>query len=65
MAVQILKYYNISSCKLISNNPKKLEALELSGIKVELLSLKSKVNNHNRDYLQTKKKLLNHKIKGL
>lgn len=64
-AIQVLKYFNIKQCQLLSNNPDKMQALQKADIKVELIASKSAVHEHNKGYLQTKKKRLNHSIKGV
>ncbi|QLE79026.1 3,4-dihydroxy-2-butanone-4-phosphate synthase [Francisella sp. Scap27] len=65
LAIQVLKYNQISKCKLISNNPKKINALETVGIEVETISCEAFVNSHNQGYLKTKKDKMNHSIKGI
>lgn len=65
LAIQVLKYNQIVKCKLISNNPKKINALETVGINVETISCDALVNTHNQTYLKTKKDKMNHSIKGI
>ncbi|WP_440615757.1 3,4-dihydroxy-2-butanone-4-phosphate synthase [Cysteiniphilum sp. 6C5] len=64
-AVQVLKYYDIKQCQLLSNNPEKVQALQKADIAVQVLVSESDVHEHNKDYLQTKKQRLNHSIKGV
>lgn len=64
LAVQVLKFNNVVRCRLLSNNPKKKEALEWAGIKVELTESESFINKHNENYLKTKIDRMQHKIKG-
>ncbi|WP_395946517.1 3,4-dihydroxy-2-butanone-4-phosphate synthase [Caedibacter taeniospiralis] len=64
-AVQILKYYGVEKCQLLSNNPKKVQALQNAGIAVEVLVSESLIHEHNKHYLQTKKQRLKHTIKGV
>lgn len=64
-ALQVLKYYDIKSCQLLSNNPEKVQALQKAGIAVQVLVSESDVHEHNKGYLQTKKQRLNHSIKGV
>ena len=64
-ALQVLKCYDIKSSQLLSNNPKKLQALQKAPIAVQLLVSESDVHEHNKGYLQTKKQRLNHSIKGV
>lgn len=55
----ILKYYQISSINLLTNNPKKL--LSLRGAKVlARIPIIIKPNKYNEEYLQTKKKSMGH-----
>ncbi|WP_116963846.1 3,4-dihydroxy-2-butanone-4-phosphate synthase [Fastidiosibacter lacustris] len=65
LAVQVLKHYNIQVCRLISNNPDKVEALKAAGINVQALVSQSVVHEHNKHYLQTKKQQFKHTIKGV
>ena len=65
MAVQVLKYNKIESCKLISNNPSKIKALENVNIKVSPINCEAFINEHNQEYLRTKKSKLNHCLKGI
>lgn len=64
-AVQILKYYGIERCRLLSNNPEKIQSLQKSGIVVEALASKSDIQEYNKHYLQTKKERLKHSIEGV
>lgn len=53
--------YNINTIDLITNNPEKVVATEMSGVKVrQTLKLPSTVNDYNRDYLQTKMRKSGH-----
>lgn len=65
MAIQVLKYNNINNCRLMSNSPKKIEALKRVGLNVELVGSESIVNKHNEGYLKTKKVKMQHNIKGV
>ncbi len=61
--VELLQKIGILKVRLITNNPKKVEFLQDSGIEVtEIVALNSIVRNQNKDYLQTKVKKLNHTI---
>ena len=45
----------------MTNNPKKIVALEKSGLKVnKRIPIKSESNAHNKNYLDTKAKKLGH-----
>ena len=53
--------YNINTIDLITNNPEKVVAAEMSGVKVrKTVKLPSTVNDYNKDYLQTKMKKSGH-----
>ena len=65
LAIQVLKYNKIDNCRLISNNPKKISALETVGIKAEAVAYEAFVNSHNKSYLMTKKNKMKHTIKGI
>ena len=55
IGANILKSMGFSAVKLLTNNPKKVEMMELSGIKVaERVPLKVGENRHNTAYLATK-----------
>ena len=45
----------------MTNNPKKIDALEKVGIKInKRIPIKSEKNHHNKNYLDTKAKKLGH-----
>ena len=57
----ILNDLNVKQIRLITNNPKKINFVEQSGIKiVERIPAITKVNQHNKNYLQTKKEHFGH-----
>lgn len=60
-AAQIIKLFGWREIRLLTNNPTKVEALELYGIHVaEIVPLRVGVNPHNRAYLETKRKRFGH-----
>ncbi len=60
-AAQILRDLGISAVKLMTNNPAKVDVLELAGIKVtERVPVKVDDNDVNRTYLEAKAKKLGH-----
>lgn len=64
MAAQILRYFELNSIKMLTNNPKKIEALNTLGIKnIEREPLEINANNKNAHYLLTKKIKLGHLLK--
>ena len=56
----ILRYFNISSLKLMTNNPKKINAIEALQFNVVREEHFVKCNKHNLKYLQTKSQKLGH-----
>ena len=54
-------HLKIKAIDLMTNNPKKIDALEKSGLKVnKRISIKMESNAHNKSYLNTKVKKLGH-----
>jgi GTP cyclohydrolase II len=61
MAADMLNHLQVSSVRLLTNNPHKVEELRNYGIPVlEQLSLQVGKNIHNHDYLVTKARKMNH-----
>tara|TARA_R110002096_G_scaffold28336_21_gene85997 strand:+ start:4926 stop:5510 length:585 start_codon:yes stop_codon:yes gene_type:complete len=61
IAAKVLDYLNIHSIELLSNNPQKIEVLENEGINItRRISLITKANKHNAEYLNVKKEQLKH-----
>ena len=57
----ILQDLDISSIRLLTNNPEKIESLEDHGISVvERVPLEPHLNRHNTDYLRTKVERMRH-----
>lgn len=57
----VFRHYKISTIDLITNNPEKVIAAEMSGVKVrEMIKLPSTVTAYNKNYLQTKMKRSGH-----
>jgi 3,4-dihydroxy 2-butanone 4-phosphate synthase/GTP cyclohydrolase II len=64
MAAQILRYFDLSSIKMLTNNPTKIEALNKLGLKnIERVPLEISANHKNAQYLLTKKVKLGHLLK--
>lgn len=61
-AVEMLKVLNVSSVRLMTNNPRKVSALENAGMVVARVPLLTCVQADNADYLRTKAKKLGHLI---
>ena len=54
-------HLKIKSMDLMTNNPKKIDAIEKSGLRInKRIPIKSKSNDHNKSYLDTKAKKLGH-----
>lgn len=61
VAAEILSILNVSKVELMTNNPRKVAALQASNIEVvERVPLKYGRNPHNEDYLSTKHGKLGH-----
>ena len=61
MVKKILNDLEISSIKLITNNPSKLSDISKLGIKItERIPITSKPNKHNKFYIKTKKEKFKH-----
>ncbi|OAN11728.1 GTP cyclohydrolase [Photobacterium jeanii] len=57
----MLSFLNIKSVRLMTNNPRKVNALEKAGIKItERVALQEGNNPHNENYLKTKANKLGH-----
>ena len=59
-AVAILKNLNLTSIRLLTNNPQKVLAVLESGIACEQISLSVEDNTFNKKYLTTKAERLGH-----
>jgi GTP cyclohydrolase II len=63
LPAQVLKHLGITSVRLITNNPEKVEALELAGIEVvERISAEVPSEPTNERYLQTKREKMGHLV---
>ncbi|MBG88167.1 MAG: bifunctional 3,4-dihydroxy-2-butanone-4-phosphate synthase/GTP cyclohydrolase II [Verrucomicrobiales bacterium] len=63
LGAQILVDLGIQKIKLMTNNPKKVVGLDGYGLEiVKQVAIKVKPNQHNRDYLKTKKEKMGHLI---
>jgi len=61
-AIEIIKALNITDIELLTNNPDKLAAFAASGINYKARKLQTCVNEFNKEYLKTKRDLLNHSL---
>jgi 3,4-dihydroxy 2-butanone 4-phosphate synthase/GTP cyclohydrolase II len=63
IGVQILRSLGVRSMRLLSNNPRKMVAIEGYGLSVlEWLPLEIPASEHTRKYLKTKKDKLGHRL---
>lgn len=61
IAADILSFLDIKQVKLLTNNPDKLEQLEMAGIEIiERLPLQMPAHQENKAYLQTKQEKFHH-----
>ena len=61
----MLKHLNVQSLRLMTNNPRKVKALEEGGVNIEeRLPLEVGRNPHNESYLSTKASKLGHWLKS-
>ncbi len=58
----ILAHLGVSEVRLLTNNPRKADALDLAGIRVEIESTEVGRNPHNERYLETKREKFEHLI---
>ena len=59
-AVEMLRFFGIHKVMLLTNNPRKIQALEQAGIHVQREAHQLESNPHNLFYLQTKAKKSGH-----
>lgn len=59
-AVEILRDLGITSARLLTNNPAKIQALREYGIGVERVALETSPTEDNKQYLQTKRQRFGH-----
>lgn len=61
IGAQICRDLGLKNIRILTNNPKKINRLEVYGIKVvEQIPIQAKPGEHNVDYLRTKKNRLGH-----
>ena len=56
----MLEYFQVKSVRLMTNNPRKVAALQEMGIKVEVVPIHTESNPHNENYLAVKVNKLGH-----
>ena len=63
LAGEIFRYFGIAQVRLMSNNPKKIEALESTGVRVvERVPIIAPPRESTEEYLRTKKEKMGHLI---
>lgn len=63
LAAEILRDLGFAKIALMTNNPAKIEALEVAGIEVvDRIPLIVRPSPHNRHYLDTKRRRMSHKL---
>lgn len=63
LAGEIFRFFGIRDVRLMSNNPKKIEALESTGLRVvERVPIIAPARESTEDYLRTKKEKMGHLI---
>jgi len=61
VAAEILRFFKVDDVALLTNNPQKIKELQENGIRVgERIPLMIKPNEHNKDYLLTKREKMHH-----
>jgi len=66
MAVAILKYFDIKSLLLVTNNPAKISDLKEHGIEIiQRVPIEIQPNEHSREYLKTKRDKAGHMLEHL
>lgn len=61
-AIEMLRFFGIRKVKLLTNNPKKVSALEDAGIEVHREAHQQASNPHNLRYLKTKARKSGHML---
>jgi 3,4-dihydroxy 2-butanone 4-phosphate synthase / GTP cyclohydrolase II len=66
IAMLMFRDLGVRSVRLLSNNPKKVEAFEAEGVSVsQRIPIEIPVSDSTRKYLQTKKEKLGHELSGV
>ncbi|GCF11526.1 GTP cyclohydrolase II [Dictyobacter arantiisoli] len=60
VAIEILRDLHINQVRLLTNSPKKIQALTAAGLRVERVPLEIQPNTNNIRYLQTKQQRMGH-----
>ena len=62
-AIQVLKHFGLSKIKLLTNNPRKISAIETAGICVERVALEIPATEESYPYLKTKQTKMGHLLR--
>ena len=63
VAAKMLSTFGVSSVRLMTNNPEKVKALEVFGVRIaERVSIVVEPDEYSRSYLETKRTKLGHLI---
>jgi 3,4-dihydroxy 2-butanone 4-phosphate synthase/GTP cyclohydrolase II len=66
VGAHILRDLGVRQLRILTNNPKKVNRLEVYGLKIaEQLPIEIAPNDYNADYLRTKKQKLGHHLRGV
>ena len=66
MAVAILKYFDVKSLLIVTNNPEKIADLKEHGIEIiQRVPIEIQANEYSRDYLRTKRDKAGHMLEHL
>ena len=60
--IEILKFYNISKIRLLTNDPARIKFFEENGFKVERVPLQPPIDDYNKSELEIKKEKFGHLI---
>ena len=67
VGLQILKDLGLTQLRLLTNNPKKVEAFNLRGYDVRVMDqvpIVGEIHEHNEKYLETKRDKMGHQLPG-
>src|SRR5262245_58985995 len=56
----VLKHFEVTAVRLLTNNPRKISGLECNGIQVERAPLEIRSTSHSQSYLRTKAAKMGH-----
>ncbi len=66
VGAQIIRDLGLRQLRILTNNPKKVNRLEVYGMKItEQLPIEIAPTEHNRDYLRTKRDKMGHKLRDV